>query len=131
MFACTQRNSAIALVGLVFLCSSAVLYVKLLERSKSTPPTTLVHIEEPKQTSAPIQKTNIILNAGPLMWGFKRGIPRTAESLVDQMYGHNFPVTNLDVGGGSIKTEKPWNKLPQLQLGQECKFNPNDPNFNN
>jgi glycosyltransferase involved in cell wall biosynthesis len=65
----------------------------------------------------------VIFNVSPLQWGFKRGIPRTAEALIDHLYAYlgNFYISFLDTNGGSLNpASKEWKNIKQITLKNEC-----------
>jgi glycosyltransferase involved in cell wall biosynthesis len=69
----------------------------------------------------------IIFNGGPIQWGMKRGIPRTAESLLDQLYAFASSylwVIDLTRGRPTLHSNKRWKDLRKTSLAYDCESHP-------
>jgi glycosyltransferase involved in cell wall biosynthesis len=68
----------------------------------------------------------IIFNGGPIQWGMKRGIPRTTESLLDQLYA--FAGSSLwaidKAWVRPLVSNKRWNELRKTNLNYDCQQHP-------
>jgi glycosyltransferase involved in cell wall biosynthesis len=83
----------------------------------------IFHSHNVEKGIAKIPQFKIIFNGGPIQWGMKRGIPRTAESLLDQLYefaDSYFWSIDQAMGYSPPNSNKGWNKLRKTSLAYDC-----------
>jgi glycosyltransferase involved in cell wall biosynthesis len=65
----------------------------------------------------------VVFNIAPIQWGMKRGIPRTAETLLDHLYEFAHAklwLLDLMPGWGEKQTKHGWKHLKDVNLIVDC-----------